>query len=354
MKKGNNILALFLSLLLILTFLLAGCKANTLSDEPAVAEDEPEEENVDTIEDIPDPPGELSPFTGLPVDEIYSCPYAVIVENLPPARPQSGLSKAEIVYEVPVEAYISRFLALYISPYEEDIGPVRSARPYLAYLAKEYDGIIAHCGYSIHTEAVLKKIGSKHIDERYNSTYYKRAKNRNMPHNLYTSLPRLAQGAEKLNYLVPQNNPPAPVFSFREKEIPEQIVSSISIAYSSENHVEYRWNPEGTYTRYNDGSPFIDANYGEAIEVKNIVVQFINARTFTEEGHLEIALTGEGKGLLFSGGAVEEIKWQKNSIDEKTRFFDTGSRDMLLQPGNTWIHLVPTSGKVEWSLDQKR
>lgn len=342
---------MLLLLLLILTFLFTGCKVNTLSEGPALPEEEPEEENnPGPMDEEPGDSGELSPFTGLPVAEIFDRPYAIIIENLPQARPQSGLSKADIVYEVPVEAYITRFLTFYLSPCEEEIGPVRSARPYFAYIAKEYDGIIAHCGYSIHTEAVLKDIKAKHIDERYNSTYYKRTKNRNAPHNLYTTLSRLAQGAEKFNYLSPPDSPPPPVFSFKEKTLPEQIVASISIAFSAESLVEYRWNTPGTYTRYNDGRLFTDANNGEAVEVKNVIVQFVNTRTFTDEGHLEITLTGEGKGLLFSGGTVEEIKWQKSNYNAKTRFLDTSGREIYLQPGNTWIHLVPASGKVEWSL----
>jgi hypothetical protein len=350
MKKGKSDICLLLFLFLILTILLTGCKANTLSEEPAAPAEEAGEEKDNPVEEEqqPETPGELSPYTGLPVAEIYNRPYAIIVENLPQARPQSGLSEAGIVYEVPVEGYITRFLALYISPYEDDIGPVRSARPYFAYLTKEYDGILAHCGYSIHTEAVLKDINAKHIDERFNSLYYKRLKSRNMPHNLYTTLSRLTLGAEKFNYL--KGSQPAPVFSFGERKPPEQIVSNIAIAFSPQNHVEYRWNSRGTYTRYNDGSLFIDANYGEAVEVKNIIIQFIKARTFTDEGHLEITLIGEGKGLIFSGGLVEEIKWQKNSYGEKTRFVDNNGRDILLLPGNTWIHLVPQNGKVEWSL----
>ena len=154
MKKGKYDPSPFLLLFLILTLLLASCKADTLPEEPLTSENELEEK-IDS-EKKPEIPEKTSPFTGLPTEEIFDYPYAIIVENLPPARPQSGLSKAEIVYEVPTEAFISRFLALYISPYEEEIGPVRSARPYFAYLAQEYDSILAHCGYSIHTEAVLK------------------------------------------------------------------------------------------------------------------------------------------------------------------------------------------------------
>src|SRR6266516_4523445 len=53
---------------------------------------------------------------------------AVKVENLPVARPQTGLSWADIVYEEPVEAGITRFIAIYQCQNASRIEPVRSGR----------------------------------------------------------------------------------------------------------------------------------------------------------------------------------------------------------------------------------
>ncbi len=335
----------------MLTFFLAGC--NTASEEPANLEEEEnsdiELENPEIIEPLPEDERDPSPYTGLPVDEIFGRPYAIMIDNLPAARPQSGLKDAELVYEVPVEGNTTRFITFWLTPYEKNIGPVRSARPYFAYLAKEQDAILAHCGYSIHTEAVIKEINLKHIDERYNPLYYKREKSRNMPHNLYTNLSRLSQGAEKFNYLQTEDVTAAPFFNFGEKQAPGAIISQISISFISHNLVEYRWNPQGTYTRYNEGSLFVDANDGEAVEVKNIIVQFVDLKTFTDEGHLNITLLGEGNGLYFSEGSVQEIIWRKDSYSKRTRFLEKNGEEIKLSKGNTWIHLVPQYGKVEWS-----
>ena len=183
---------------------------------------------------------------------------------------------------------------------------MRSARPCFAYLTSEYDGFLAHCGYSIHTVAVLSDLKLKHIDEIPNPLYYKRLKSRNKPHNLYTNLTRLTAGAEKFNYL--QGNPPKAFFSFTDTEHkkPAQTVSSILLTFNSHNQVEYRWNnPQETYTRYNDGSLFTDSNHGKPVEVKNIIIQFVNTRVFTEEGHLEITLLGEGQGFFFSAARLK-------------------------------------------------
>ncbi len=352
MKKNMICFLLRLGLISVLTLILplAGC--NTASENPANLE----EENPDTesgeagiVELIPEDGRDPSPYSGLPVDEIFGRPYAIMIDNLPAARPQSGLKDAELVYEVPVEGGTTRFITFWLAPCEKDIGPVRSARPYFAYLAKEQDAILAHCGYSIHTEAVIKELDLKHIDELYNSLYFKREKSRNMPHNLYTNLSRLTQGAEKFNYLQTEDVTVAPFFNFKEVQAPGNIVSQISISFTSHNLVEYRWNPQGEYTRYNEGSLFIDANDGEAVTVKNIIIQFVTLRTFTDEGHLDITILGEGNGLYFSEGNVQEIVWQKDSKSERTRFLDKNGREIKVARGNTWIHLVPQHGKVEWS-----
>ena len=68
-----------------------------------------------------------SPFTGEPVKALGPV-LAVKIDNLAPARPQTGLASADIVYVLPVEGGLSRFLAVYSSHVPPVIGPVRSAR----------------------------------------------------------------------------------------------------------------------------------------------------------------------------------------------------------------------------------
>ena len=339
---------------LILTFFLEGCKVHTDPAGSATENQQPGAEEGRSVDEPPAPPEEifkaLSPFTGLPAKEIFNRPYAIIVENERAARPQAGLQEAELVYEVPAEGGITRFLAFYISPFENDIGPVRSARPYFAYLVHEYDGILAHCGYSIHTVAVLADLKLKHINEIPNPAYFQRQKARKMPHNLYTNLSMLISGAEKFDYL--QGNPPAKFFLFAEHQKPKDPVSSVVLTFNLNNRVEYRLNPDGTYIRYNDGNPFMDSNHENPVEVKNIIIQQVNTRIFTEEGHLEITLLGEGKGYFFSGGNVEEIKWEKNGYLERTNFYRTDGSVLHLAPGNTWIHLLPQGGKVDWETEK--
>ena len=68
-----------------------------------------------------------SPFTGKPVPSLNRV-LAVKIDNIVNARPQTGLTHADIVYVLPVEGGLSRFLAIFSSDYPRVIGPVRSAR----------------------------------------------------------------------------------------------------------------------------------------------------------------------------------------------------------------------------------
>ncbi|MDK2599385.1 DUF3048 domain-containing protein [Bacillus stercoris] len=71
-----------------------------------------------------------APLTGLEIEQKVTerRPVAVVVNNHPKARPQSGLSKADIVIEALAEGQITRFLAIFQSQMPETVGPVRSAR----------------------------------------------------------------------------------------------------------------------------------------------------------------------------------------------------------------------------------
>jgi hypothetical protein len=53
---------------------------------------------------------------------------AVKIDNIAYARPQTGLTHADIVYVLPVEGGLSRFLAVFSSGNPPVVGPVRSAR----------------------------------------------------------------------------------------------------------------------------------------------------------------------------------------------------------------------------------
>jgi hypothetical protein len=138
-----------------------------------------------------------SPLTGLGSErEVRERPVAVMVENAPQARPQSGLDQADIVYEVLAEGEITRFVAVYQSGSPSVIGPVRSIRPYFVKLGEGFDAMIVHAGWSQDAMDLIADHNINHLDEVYgDGTYYWRSKDRKAPHNLYTSMDNIRKAA---------------------------------------------------------------------------------------------------------------------------------------------------------------
>ncbi|MBI5221973.1 MAG: DUF3048 domain-containing protein, partial [Candidatus Magasanikbacteria bacterium] len=114
---------------------------------------------------------------------------AVMVDNHPDGRPLSGLAEASVVYEAPVEANYTRFLAIYPANAEvKDVGPVRSARPYYLDWVSEYgDAMYMHVGGSPEALSLIREYKIFDLNEFYRGWYYWRDRNRFAPHYIYTS-----------------------------------------------------------------------------------------------------------------------------------------------------------------------
>ncbi|MCI0479693.1 DUF3048 domain-containing protein, partial [Candidatus Uhrbacteria bacterium] len=123
-------------------------------------------------------------------------PYAVMVENAPDARPLSGPATADLVIEAPVEGGITRLMLVFdATSTAEQIGPVRSARPYFVEWAAAIGAVYAHCGGSPDGLALIRSIeGFRDLDEFWNGNRFWRSSKRFAPHNIYTSMERLLAG----------------------------------------------------------------------------------------------------------------------------------------------------------------
>ena len=139
----------------------------------------------------------LSPFTGKPVRSLNRV-LAVKIDNIVYARPQTGLARADLVYVLPVEGGLSRFLAVYSSDYPSVIGPVRSAREDDLELLRQF-GRPAFA-YSGATAALLPYIHrTARIVDLYDgiaSGYY-RDNSRIAPYNLYARTRQLLHQAPR-------------------------------------------------------------------------------------------------------------------------------------------------------------
>jgi len=274
------------------------------------------------------------------------------IDNLKAARPQKGISEADIMYEVPAEGGVSRLLAVFYHGTTETVGPVRSARPYMIDIAREWDGVFVHCGGSNDAFKYLGTGVVDYLNEISAGSYFWRDKSRRAPHNLFTSTANIYDyilAKEKQSDQVPR------AFLFWEDgEVPAggEIADLIKINYPSAKNT-YKYDSQtGLYSRYINDQPHIDANNEQQIQAANIIVQKVSSKVLDSAGRLSINLVGSGEAMLFSGGTVRIGTWQKASLDDPTYFYDADGSEWKLAGGQTWIQVTDQTVNISYENTQ--
>lgn len=327
-------------------------------DETETSEElESEEESTESeeVEEVYE--GPIAPLTGLPIDEskVDNRVFAVMLDNHIGARPQAGMSQADIVYEILAEGTITRYMALFQSEYPENIGPVRSARPYFLKKAMEYHAFYTHVGGSPQGLADIKRLGAYDIDAMScrGGTFW-RVDHKKIPHNMYTSSDTIIKEAERKGYSLKES---IETFNFYKEDTKingekgdiiklryKKPTGSDSIGYVSE--YQYDENTE-EYVRYTNHEPYTDENNNMVLTTKNILVQYANTRVIDNYGRREIDIVGTGKGLYFTRGEYVSVTWEKPGETSRTRYYLESGEEIQLNPGKTWIQVVPMSMTVE-------
>ena len=213
-----------------------------------------------------------STLTGLPVNpSANQRPItAVMIENTPAARPQSGLSQAGVVIEALTEGGITRFEAFYQDQLASNVGPIRSARPYYLDWALGFDAPYAHVGGSPTALAEIPQLGVKNLDYMYYPNTYTRISSRPAPHNVYTSISRLI-ALEKSNGWTSSSFSGWPRKPDSPSKNPTAANITFNISYSTYN-VNYSYDSQtNSYNRSEGGAPQIDANTNKQLSPKVVI-----------------------------------------------------------------------------------
>lgn len=343
----------------ILRFTLAMMAAGAMvfsaacgGDKPAVAPTEtPPAETTPAPTISPEPSQEVpayrAPLTGLPVQEaVTSRPFAVMINNLAPARPQSGMTQADVVWELLAEGGITRFVAVFQSKeFADPIGPVRSIRPYFIEVGDFYEGIHVHAGASNDGFAILRNQKKHDLDEITNAgAFFWRDKTRKAPHNVYTDLEKLREGAAKLKYPL---EAAVPVLTFSENPDLAQAenATQVDIKFQLSNYkVRYLYDPLAeTYERYINDEPHIDKNNNEQLSATNLVVIRTKHRSYDKEGRLEVDLKSGGEAVLIQRGKAIPCEWVRESGIIRLK---KDGKELPFVPGVTYYHVVPASSPL--------
>lgn len=296
----------------------------------------------------PKPKPIYSPLSGLQVtEEVKARPVTgVMIENSTDSRPQSGIDQASVVFEAIAEGGITRFLCLYQDNYPGVLGPVRSARPYYLDWVMSFDANYAHVGGSPDALQRIKEIGVRDLDQFQNAGAYHRISTRFAPHNMYTSLEKLAAAGAAKGYTSSTFTP----LARKEKETPSKAptAKSINFAISSPLYnVHYDYDAaQNVYRRSMAGNMHTDNETGQQLSPKVVVAM---ALPYSTAGKYSQYLTiGSGSVLIFQDGDVFPGTWEKAGLKDQFVFKDAAGKQILLNPGQTWFTVLKDISEAQY------
>ncbi len=310
------------------------------------------------------PEGQMySYLTGEPVstEEGMKKPYCVMINNLQPAVPQSGISQADVIYEAMVEGTITRMMAVFQDPAGiEKIGPCRSARHYFVDFNYDMDGIYCHFGGSPFAFTRFQEDGLTTI----NGTAYDgsgaffRTSDREAPHNAYASGDGLISIASGLGLSTTHRDGYTGIFSFNYEDTP--LEDGDGVTEASRVNIPFSWNmpyfeynaDDGLYYRFEYDAPQVDQENGQQLAFKNVIVEYVEQGVISEKGHLDLLLYNVGEGLYITDGKAKNITWVKQGRDQTTYFTDSSGNTQKINPGKTMIIYVPAGSKVTFGDEQ--
>ena len=324
------------------------------------SKEEPQEEVQDKDEvvleiEIPEEPEEeeepayVNPLTGQTSEkELPARPLIVSIDNVGSAIPQSWLSKADMVYEFPVEGNQTRLQAIFYSKFPDEFGPIRSTRPYFVDLTREYKGIFLAHGWSDEARQYLKSGVVPYINAMDTDCKFYRVSDKSAPHNSYIKWSEVKAEIEEEGWWDEKQEIRSFTFLAEDEKNEGQAVSYIE--FDSASHCEFTYSEKNNnYVRtINNGSKYIDKETGKSIKVKNVLVQKVSSKVLDAKGRLKIDMCAGGDAILFTNGVMVEGTWSRESLDSRTIFKDKDGNEFKLSVGKTWVMVADQNTKISY------
>ncbi|MEU9066751.1 DUF3048 domain-containing protein [Streptomyces sp. NPDC048109] len=260
---------------------------------------------------------------------------AVKVDNVRAARPQTGLEDADVVYAEPVEAGLSRLMAIYATKLPESVGPVRSARESDLELLGQFDQpVLAFSGAQSKLLPLIDKAPLRAEPADEDSAAYVRDPNRQAPHNLYLrpdELLRKPSGAAALTT----------GFTYGKAPAGGRTESSHTVRYPSASFT-FTWSDsrdrwlvamDGSPARTTDGGRLAPAT----VVVQHVTVRESAFRDFRGSNSPYVESVGSGHAEVLRDGRAYEATWKRGAAEDGTTFTTEDGKPLNFAEGQVWV-----------------
>lgn len=308
------------------------------------------------------------PLTGIPVSQAAlqaRRPILVQIGNSSPERPQFGLMQADLVFETIAEGGITRFSALYYCQDAPEIAGVRSGRLVDLQLLPMFDAIFVHVGASEQVQKMFED--DRHIRDtsldffRKAPGFTQQPDRRRPPFDVFTSTAALYEAAREKNIPVPGSQAVSQLNFSAVAPAGGSPAAAVTIKHHGSYWVRWKWNAAleswerflSAETRPDTDSPQVDASTGRPLTASNVlIIQAPHEQTDIIEDSLQshsvlVNLIGSGPATLFRDGQMFFGTWSRAQLNTFFTLSLVDGSPMTLHPGNTFIHLYPTTFKFD-------
>ena len=310
-----------------------------------------------------------SPTTGRPLPEgaVYR-PVLAVMDNAAQSRPQTGLMLADIVYEFPLDRsdHSTRFLAVFSDEIPLRLGPVRTSRAYLADTALEWGGLYVSLGDPEEAGVDYPLLAGSGLRFRVQNSgeaasFFYRDKT-------ITSIAEHTQFFKAFDYteanysfsVMPSGNR----FQFQSgvTYAKGKPFVSIGIPFSSSDSDRVVFTYDAATNRLtrrdkNSKNVLVESNtitptedvigyVSEPISVQNLIVQYVRVSAY-DTSYRNIAVTGSGDCDFFISGRYVTGTWSRPTLGDPTTYKLYDGSIIRLEPGNTWIEMMPNTRAIK-------
>ena len=308
----------------------------------------------------PTPKPKIWPLTGLPAAadaQLGRRPLNVRLPNDPNARPQYGLNKADLVFEMIVEGGVTRFSAIFHSKDADTVGPVRSYRFSDLHITQMLRGALVSSGSTIEEhDAVSQSIKDGNmlsVDAERDGRPYYRVNFRPAPNNEFTGTPADREAVNRAGGSDPVDVPPLAFLPAGNTDpaaggfASGQPAKSLTVPFQGVWASTYTWDAQANgYRRFQQGAQTVDGDGSGPILAKNVIVMTTDIWTtsVTEDSlgskGLDYRMTGGGPVSVFRDGLRVDGTWKRDGVLDMFSFFDASGKQILLEPGQSWISFI--------------
>ncbi|MCX4903693.1 DUF3048 domain-containing protein [Streptomyces sp. NBC_00878] len=283
-------------------------------------------------ENVPDGTDSGSPETGTPRT---GSPLAVKIDNVPGARPQTGLDAADIVYAEQVEGGLSRLMAVYATKLPKTIGPVRSARESDLELLRQFnDPTLAFSGAQGKLLPLIDKAPLHPASPADAGKAYYRGSDKPTPHNLYLRPQRLLAATPGADALTT---------GFRYGAAPEGGKAELTrtVRFPAARFT-FDWSKDRQRWLVSmDGTPTVTTD-GKRVAASTVVVQYVEVRKSAYRDFLGnntpyTKTVGSGTAKVLRDGKVFDADWKRPAAADGTEFTTTNGTPLNFAKGQVWV-----------------